>query len=254
MRSAKERASLDLRDPGGRLLAYVKLRASLGGHSRAWWYRGVQYAVVDLQPRRLWGIQGIQVCKFTARADGSFENHFRDLLFYQDLLTGEPLEVLRNPFTGRDIHLAPQQIGPMFLIYSRAGAAIKELENVPPDLETDWRVDRAIVNGDDLILHEEGYSRVTAGPERFVLNDFISFQCSASEASDPDRDAVPGRYNYCSFMNWPPFMDMSGHPGHLLGRGNGRKLESLAELEPAFLERVLATVPDWFDGVYFPGD
>lgn len=246
--------TVDLHDPAGRLQAYVRLRASLDGRPRAWWYRGIQYGVIDLKPRRLWAVQGVQVCQFTARDDGAFENRFRDLLFYQDLQTGETLERLRNPFTGAEIRLQPQRVGPMHLVYSRAGAAIKQVQNVPPGLETDWRVDRAIVSGDDLILHEEGYSRVEAGPATMVLNDFITFQCSAGAAREPGSDAIPGRYSYCSLMSWPPFMDMQGQPGHLLGRGNGRKLESRAELDRAFVERLLAFAPDWFDGVHFPAD
>jgi len=41
--------------PEGRLTAYAKLRGSLDGRSVAWWYRGIQYGVVDLAPKRLCG-------------------------------------------------------------------------------------------------------------------------------------------------------------------------------------------------------
>lgn len=240
--------------PEGRLTAYAKLRASLDGSSVAWWYRGIQYGVVDLAPKRLWAVQGVQVTSFTRREDGSFDNLFRDLMIYQDLATGEKLKEFRNPYTNEMVAPVTQVMGPMTLIYSRAGAAIKDLENVPPGMDTDWRVDRAIINGDDLILHEEGYSRVSNGPLQFVVNDFITLQGQLSDAVNPDLVSAPARYTYCSLASWPPFMQMGGREGHLLGRGNARKLASRAELEPALVDQLLSAEPDWFEGISFPSD
>ncbi|MDJ0928166.1 MAG: DUF1838 family protein [Gammaproteobacteria bacterium] len=238
----------------GRLLSYVKLRASLEGHSSAWWYRGIQYGVVDLVPQRLWGVQGVQVFNFARRDDGTFENRFRDLMFYQDLATGKQLEQFLNPYTGETIEPPVLRVGPMFLLYSSAGASIKDAENIPPGLETSWSVDPAIVNGDDVILHEEGHSKVEQGPMRVVLNDFITFQGSLADLQNPALMNAPGRYSYCSVMTWSPFMKMDGQPGHLMGRGNGRKLRSRQELEPGFAELVLEAEPGWLDDVSFPND
>ena len=240
--------------PEGRLTAYAKLRASLDGSTVVWWYRGIQYGVVDLAPKRLWAVQGLQVTSFKRREDGSFDNLFRDLMLYQDLATGETLKDFRNPYTNEAVAPSAQVMGPMNLIYSRAGAAIKDLENVPPGMETDWRVDRAVISGDDLILHEEAYSRVTDGALQFVVNDFITLQGRLSDAVDPGIVNAPARYTYCTLASWPPFMQMGGRDGHLLGRGNARKVGARSELDPELLEQLFAVAPDWLEGISFPND
>lgn len=245
-------ASPDVTTPEGRLQAYIKLRGSLDGARSAWWYRGIQYGVVDLVPHRLWAVQGVQVSRYRARDDGAFDHEFRDLMFYLDLKSGEVLREFHNPLTGQTIHPPVLRVGPMELVYSRAGAAIKDVQNVPPGLETRWRVDRAIVNGDDLILHEEGHSSVPSA--NVVLNDFITTQGSLAQATDASLLNAPARYSYCSVMTWTPFMQMGDHPGHLMGRGNGRKLRSSQDLTPAFRALVEAEEPGWFDGVLFPDD
>ena len=194
--------TIDVSTPEGRLTAYTKMRGSLDGKDVAWWYRGVQYGVVDMRPQRLWTVQGLQVTSFSSRPDGSYENRFRDIMFYLDTNTGERLDTVLNPYTGNMVRPGVQRMGPVFLIYSRAGAAIKDKENVPPGLDTDWRVDRALISGDDLILHEEGYSRVTGGPLPVVINDFITMYGSLSEACDSSRVNIAARYNYTSMLTF----------------------------------------------------
>jgi len=240
--------------PQGRLTAYAKLRGSLDGSSVAWWFRGTQYGVVDLQPQRLWAMQGLQVASLKVREDGSYENIFRELLFYQDPHTGEFSPQIRNPYTQKMVNPGPQRMGPMTLIYSRAGAAIKDTENVPEGLDTDWRVDRALVSGDDLALHEEGYSRVMNGQLPIVLNDFITLHGSLSEVSDPETLNARSRYSSTTMSTWPQFMNMGGHEGYALGRGNGYKLRSRADIDPNFLAAVLAEAPEWLDDVIFADD
>jgi hypothetical protein len=240
--------------PEGRLTAYAKLRGSLDGSSVAWWYRGIQYGVVDLAPKRLWAVQGLQVTSFKRREDGSFDNVFRDLMLYQHLATGDLLREFRNPYTGETVAPVPRVMGPMTLVYSRAGGAPKDMKNMPPNMDTDWRVDRAVINGGDLILHEEGYSRVAEGPARMVVNDFITLQGRLSDAENPDLVSAPARYSYCTLSSWPPFMAMGGREGHMMGRGNARKIQARSELDPALLDQLRSIEPDWLDGVSFPND
>lgn len=244
----------DVTTPEGRLMAYVRLRGSLDGASVLWWYRGIQYGVVDLAPKRLWAIQGLQVTSFSRRDDGSFDNLFRDVMLYQDLATGEALKEFRNPYTGEMVAPVAQIMGPASLIYSRAGAAVKDLENLPPGLDTDWRVDRALINGDDIILHEEGHSRVTDAPTRVVVNDFLTLQGRVEDATNPNVVNAPARYTYSSIATWPAFMRMGGREGYLFGRGNARKLQARREVNPALLEQVLALEPDWLNGISFVDD
>ena len=248
------RQHFDVTTPEGRLTAYAKLRGSLDGASVLWWYRGIQYGVVNLAPKRLWAVQGLQVTSFKRREDGSFDNLFRDLMLYQDLATGEQLSEFRNPYTRETVRPKAQVMGPMALVYSRAGAAIKDLANLPPGMDTDWRVDRALISGDDLILHEGGHSRVTEGPARIVVNDFITLQGRLADANDPNVVNAPARYTYSSIATWPPFMAMDGDDGHLYGRGNARKIQAHAEIDPALLEQALRIEPDWLDGVSFVND
>ena len=49
-------------------------------------------------------------------------------------------------------------------------------------------------------------------------------------------------------------MAMDGYHGHLYGRGNARKIQAHADIDPTLLEQVLSMEPDWLDGVSFLND
>lgn len=224
-----------LRDPQQLLTAYMRLAGSLDDRLVIWWMEGRRYGVVDARAQLLFGMKVGMFHRFVRQADGSFKFAMFELTYYTDLATGALLETFDNPYTGDTNTVQHVRLGPEVRHQTPAGIA-------RPDnaLVTDYHstLGPPLVRGDDVWIPTDveatiEFPKPTA--PTIVLNHYTTVHGRLSDAVNPARVSAPCQLNFQNVIKWEPFMRMSDHPGHMMSRAAGRKLEAVEDLPADYL-------------------
>ncbi len=100
------------------------------------------------------------------------------------------------------------------------------------------RLGPALVRGDDLWIPTDVEATIEfpkpAAPS-ILLNHYTTVHGRLSDALNPDLASAPCEFNFQNVLKWEPFMRMGDHPGHMMSRAAGRKLESVDDLPADYL-------------------
>ncbi|MCC5869903.1 MAG: DUF1838 family protein [Gammaproteobacteria bacterium] len=89
------------RDPAQLLRDSMRMRGSPDGTVVMWVYSGVLVVRPEGQvAREVSRIEGLSFTRITARDDGAYDLQLEEVGYFCDLVTGEVLQTLVNPFTG----------------------------------------------------------------------------------------------------------------------------------------------------------
>jgi hypothetical protein len=233
------------------ILALAKLRGDSSGKPFLWWYRGEQYALIDMTAKVLFAVEGAQIGRFMPKPDGSWTHTFRDVMFYKDADTGERLRTFASPVTGAKHEAPVMRTGPFTVATSADGSIFNQPSFLPPGMDANWRVEPPVVRGDDIYIRETGSTRIAKpGMEKqpeakryHHINDFLTHYGRVSYVMDPKVTSAPARQTFQSCSNWTPWLKMGDVPGFVMGRGVGTKLTDLSELPRDLLEWIKADEP-----------
>ena len=103
---------LDLSSPGNLLAASVKMRGTLDEQLAFIWLRGLRYTLVDGTATPICGYLGGSITRYRQLADDAFEFLLYEISYYTDLESGEVLQTLRMPHTGREVEVPLYRTGP----------------------------------------------------------------------------------------------------------------------------------------------
>lgn len=152
------------------------------------------------------------------------------LTYYTDLDTGELLETFANPYTGETNKVQHVRLGPELRYQTSAGLA----RPANPLVKTyASNLGPAVVHGDDVWIPLDveatiQFPKPTA--PSIALNLYTTVHGRMSDALNPTLNSAPCELNFQNVLKWEPFLRMGDHPGHMMSRAAGRKLESVDDL------------------------
>jgi hypothetical protein len=244
--------------PAALLDSYVRLRASTDGSLTFGWLDALRYAVIEGEIFPLYRVLAFGMARFRKVSDERYDATLFEAAHYVDIESGELLDTLKMPRTGKVVRVPPYRTGPKRVGFGVSvdesevvgdGVPRKQLKSFAPvgDVRLQrWVSEPRVVDGVYYVRHEE-YGRVTprdpAG-SRVFYREWTQWHGPAALALDPTRTNVPCEYSYAALTSWRPWMEMGSLPGHTSENGRGSKVASLEHL-PADIRRLTERVhPD----------
>lgn len=244
--------------------AMVKLFTSLDGSAAPWWFAGYLYAIqLGQRPIPLVRCLGCEIYFPQKQPDGSVLARGATLTFFRDVNTGEFLERLTNPLTGKVNEVKPNVLrsrGRSGMLYPADGSApyiifgegseTGQLNYKPPTGESQAR------HGE--LSWEEVGTRVVVTTSHGVdtpAQPWLEVSTVSGEREALLDDSRPtmrasGSATYAS--PWLKWLQMDEVPGHLMWHVGSEKLASLDELPRAYREQAEKT--RLIDGLAPPKD
>ncbi len=242
-------ARVDFSDPEQHLNAVIKIRASLDERLCMGFIKGRYYGVVDSTLTPLYNVLAGTISQYRRRNDGNYDARSLEVAFFTDWDTNELLETFDNPYTGKRVEVPQTRLGPSHTILSREERRLPEGGNELPGAEVSNRFLPPRVVHDDVYIVEEIRVTMPAGPGSapFHYNEISTFQARMEELVDPEVKSANTQVHFNSIVSWRPWLNMAGHPGHLLGNGTGRRVFSADGLPPDYVALVRIHHPDFLD-------
>ncbi|NIJ08554.1 hypothetical protein FHS31_002175 [Sphingomonas vulcanisoli] len=199
--------------------------------------------------RRIYGYKSLVARKVRRLANGDFAIKQQGWTFYADPETDVITDTLRNPYTGLDVKPYSPPSAPAEMAYRPDGSIyLPGKEGVNP-----------LGNGESATFANPFDMRVkTIGAHSFVdTAQFIRFKpgnidwfkleatligyvCRTADLANPRLTHVPSTATMNLVAEWQTWMNMHGAPGHILFKGEGGDIASIADT-PADYRAALAS-------------
>lgn len=225
-------AQLRLDTPRDHLNAMRKIQCSLkDGEPVTWYWNGFVYSRVPGEPdRKLFAVEGMNIrqCGPLGDArDGSFKMVTREILLYEDPLSGEVLRTWQNPWTGKQVkvvHVANDPVNQRLGTVDRTGQpfALPFVVN-----GNQWWLTSTVplfyrnpLGGD--------YQDYIGG--KYQATEMFNFFGDVDELANPRRASASARVGWVRLSDWLPWMEMGGRAGMVYFNTAGRRLERYADM------------------------
>ena len=251
---------LDLSDEE-MLRLFQKLRSSLDDRVTMGWVDAVNYAFVEGVTYPLYRLLSTTIRQARKVNEGLYKSVSLEVAMYMDIETGELLDKLTMPITGKVVDVPLYRAGPSHMdITVRAD----ETRDFTMDQETreggsffaSGRMEsqRFISlpqrRGDDFYIRQDISARVFPSEDSkasFFYREWTTNRGSWSQLSDPSLAVVPCDLAYVANTAFRPWMEMGDTPGHTVQNGRGGRAASPEEL-PVELHRLVSRHhPDLID-------
>jgi hypothetical protein len=213
-----------------RFRAYMMMRGALDEQLVIGYVSGSYYGVVGAEVTPLWDVIGATFARFRKRADGGYDGVTGEIAHFLDPATGEAPGRFLNPYTGKwnvdpRRNLPPNRITMLPTMDMVA-------PRMPPGMQFDHVIKAPEIRGDDVWITEVTRTGMAASPggNPFHYSEMVTLHSSASDLARTDVSRVPCATSFTNVVDWRPWMEMAGHPGHLTAVGNGRYGVSMADL------------------------
>ncbi|WP_170065786.1 DUF1838 family protein [Novosphingobium guangzhouense] len=233
--------------PSERFRAYMMMRGALNEQLVIGYVSGSYFGVVDAEMTPLWDVVGATFARYRKQPDGSYAGVTGEIAHFLDPQTGEAPGRFLNPYTGK-WNIDPRRNMPPSRI-----TLLPSLEMAVPNLVPGTHFDHVIhtpqVRGSDVWMTE--VTRVgmpaAAGRRPFHYNEMITMHARTDDLARTDLPRVPCSTAFTNVVDWRPWMEMDGHPGHLTAIGSGRYGVSLSELPQRWIEATRKQFPAILD-------
>ena len=245
------RHSLPTPNPKFNLRTWARLNADLSGSTLYTCMTGLVYGFLPQSDdvtlaafgRRLYGYASLTARKVLKTQDDEVRYRAQSWNCYTDASSGEFIETLLNPYTGKTVQCLPRS-GPV--AEQVQGLEGMNLASAPFPLESS-QAGRPLelqysTIGDRVWIRREGFTRFKPPDTTwFKLEaDFMTHSAQLSDLLNPTLDHVPNECQHNLVAEWQTWMNMHGSPGHILFVGAGTHLRDPAEV-PAVLARMIDT-------------
>ena len=241
--------------------AYVRMRGRTDGKPVFGWLNATRSAVVDGDIVPLCGVVAGAIQRWERISEDQYEATDLEVAHYTDLVSGEPLENLTMPVTGRTVKVPSYRFGPTKV---RFAVALDEWEEFDPvksagnaaqfapraSIHLIRSVGPAIADGPFVQVRANEYGRVypdRAKPPTVFYREWMTWRALASQLANTSAPSVAAQYSYSALSGWRPWMQMEGVNGHTAENGFGRKAERWADCPAHFLELTGRLHPDLLD-------
>jgi hypothetical protein len=244
--------------PEALLDSYVRLRARTDGKVSFGWLDALRYAVIGGEIHPLCRVLAFGVARFEKVSSQRYEAVMLEVAHYVDMESGEFLDTLVMPGTGKTVEVPAYRTGPKRVAFGvaidesetvGAGVPRKQLQSFAPvgDVRLVRSVSEPCLEGGSYFVRHEEYGRVAPrdpAAARIFYREWTTWRGPADRALDPKVPSVPCDYSYSALTSWRPWMQMGQSPGHTSENGRGSKMDSLAQLPEEILRLTLRRHPD----------
>ena len=252
-------ARFDPDDPASVLRTVFRMRGSEDGRIAMGWLKARRYGVVDAEITPLFGMVTGTFSRYRALDNGSIVSTSFELAFYTDLESGEVLDTITMPYTGKTVEVPRLLLGPS---QNTTRPAFHELvETGGPEERTDsevamrpagsTRVERwlgPVTIADDMVWISEAFSaaRIPADPNaaKIIYSESVTSQADYADVVNPDLATIPSTLSYTGITSWRPWMQMGDHPGHTTSAGIGGKAFAAEDLPDDYRAMAERFYPD----------
>lgn len=245
--ATKVARKLTLDTPESRFRAYMMMRGALDDRLVVSYVSGSYFGIVGAEMTPLWDVVGVTFSRYRKRSDGGYDGVTGEIAHFLDPKTGEAPGRFLNPYTGKWVTDPQKNLPPNRI------TLLPTLELVVPKLLPGTKFDHVIKNpevrGGDVWIAE--VSRVgipaPAGKPAFHYNEMITMHASMADLARTDVARVPCDANFTNVVDWRPWMEMDGHPGHLTAIGTGRFGVAMSELPDRWTSATRKQFPQILD-------
>jgi len=239
------------------LRALIKMRGSLDDQMVIGWVRAKRFAVSQGRVEPLCGFVAATLNRFRQEADDLYSVVTLEITHYTDFETGELLDRLIMPFTGREVVVPAYRFGPAS---ARFAVRLEEQSEFTPAEKTtegefspagsvlmSKSIDPAYVRHSKLYLRHEEHGRVYPADAEFPMmfyKESTIWSAPLSDVLDERTKNVDASVNYSAMTSWRPWMDMGDLPGHTTSNGFGGKARSLDDMPEDWLRYTRQVHPD----------
>ena len=211
-----------------------------------WWYGRMYSRVQGEADRLLFRVEGMNIRACTSVTDPERGNGFkmvsRELLFYQDPVTGELMNEWKNPWTGETVevlHVAndPVNWGSQFELDSKGQPFEMRNFNIHKD---DWW---------DTSTIPLFYKNPLAGDfQEYVggtyhATEMFNTTGSIADLTQDDKDTAKASIGWERISYWLPWMKMNGRDGIVYFHTFGKKIDSYDDLPESMKEEIKNNYP-----------
>jgi len=253
--SNNQKIDYDLKDPKDQLLIFEKLRGEISGKQTYSFSEGRVFGIRPDQPEDLNSF-GKEVFRYTGCSirikrvleNGNVETKSRSWLLYQDPVTGDFIDEMKNPYTGEVVEVPP----------FRGGISGGTMTPNGPIVNANFKMESTAIGSPlNLVFNEMG-GRMHITRHAFTkwlekkTNTYRTewtldtYDFANSDLYNRNKKHIPSDSHWTSQTSWLSLLKMSGTPGHMLWTSSGRCLFSKDDLPTAFVKATEEKQPDIF--------
>lgn len=253
-------APLDLGRQPDLLTAMIRMRGSLSGEMVIGWVRARRFAVSQGVIEPVCGFVAATLSRFTRVSDDLYSAVMLEITHYTDFHTGELLETLQMPFSGREVRVPAYRFGPETVRFAVNLDEKTSYAPVPGTTEREFApagsvlmtksIEQVPLDGDELCLRHEEYGRVypdAADYPSMFYKESTLWTAPAREVLAGNAPSVNAGVFYAAMTSWRPWMQMGEIPGHTTSNGIGGKVASMDQLPEDWLRFTRQVHPDVLD-------
>ncbi len=163
-----------------------------------------------------------------------------ELTYYTNLESGGLLREWDNPYTGAMNTVRHVRLGPEIRLQTDTGQSPDPDNAVLQSMVSEYHTTLGpeIISGEHIWLPTsvEGLITLPAKSAPAIrLNHYTTVAGRLEDALDERLASAPCTLAFQNVLHWEPWMRMGDHPGHLMSRAAGRKLDRVDELPAAYL-------------------
>lgn len=261
-RSATKAEALVSRLSGKALLdTLARMRGRTDGKIVFGWLDATRSTVIDGEIVPLCGVIAGAMQRWQRIDEDRYEVTDLEVAHYTDLATGELLDTLKMPQTGRTVQVPRYRTGPTKVRFAVALDEWEEFEPVKVAANAAQFAPRSSVHlvrsvgpawavGPDVLLRADEYGRVypdRAKPPTVFYREWMIWRAAAAALANTDTPSVAASYSYSALSGFRPWMQMEGVNGHTAENGFGAKAERWSDCPAHFLELTRRLHPDVLD-------
>jgi hypothetical protein len=241
--------------------AVMKLKASTDERITIGWVDAVNYGFIEGEAIPLYRLYAATWQRFVQRSDTLFEGRLVEVAYFVDMRSGELLEKLTMPRTGRVVDVPRYRAGPTpsRVMPERRETRKFDMAHERPDSGTFFMQGTAASEqyfsqperrGDRIAIREDNGSRLVrpdGSPGAFHYREWVIWNGDYAEVMDPATRCVQVEIAYSATTAWRPWMQMGTTPGNTLQNGWGGKALRPEDLPPDHLRLTQRFHPDLLD-------
>ena len=233
----------DPNDPASVLRTLHKMRGSEDGRIAMGWLKGRRYGVVDAEIIPLMGMVTGTFARHSLLDDGSIALASFELAFYTDLETGDVLDKLEIPYTGKTVEVPRLILGPNRSVIKPIFHEVREIGGgkIAPEGERSdsesamrpkgsmrterWLGPVTVKNGHVWITEAQSASVTPAesGADKVVYSESVTYKGNYVDVMNHELPTIESTLGYTGITSWRPWMEMGDHPGHTTSHAIGSK-------------------------------
>jgi hypothetical protein len=226
-------------DPVQRFRQAMRIQRSLEDEADILhWYHFIMIAVpVGMTPRPVVRWEGIELSRHRRIGENRYRVHGHNLSFPRDLQTGEFVDEVTNPVTGKRVRVPPMALteDPGMIRSVEGNLALDKPQSAPRPPYGVLRREGNVVKIDAIRVPPETW------PVTFIET---GYEAVPGDLFDDARNLwLPSDVSGAYVFPWPKWMEMGDAPGHMFATWSGYKLRSVDQLPAEFRSRAERDYP-----------